>query len=138
MDANFLIDPNEIVWEFVRSSGPGGQNVNKVATAVQLRFHVDNSESLSDAVKSRLKKTAGTRMNRQGELVINARRYRTQLKNRDDAMQRLTGLIQKAMEIPKVRRTTRPGRAVIEKRTHAKKRHSEKKRLRRTVQNDTN
>ena len=102
------IDENEIQLDFIRSSGPGGQNVNKVASAVQLRFDVRNSPSLEPEVKERLIKLAGSRMTDDGVLIIEAKRYRTQEQNRFDAIQRLVTLIQKALVKPKIRRATRP------------------------------
>ncbi len=124
------IDEGEIEFDFVRSSGPGGQNVNKVATAAQLRFNVAATQSLSDEVKQRLAKLAGRRMTDDGVLIIDARRYRTQSKNRDDAMDRFTELIRTAAVRPKVRRPTRPTRASKERRLKGKKQRSETKRLR--------
>jgi ribosome-associated protein len=102
------IDESEVHEEFVRSSGPGGQNVNKVATAVQLRFNVQNSPSLPDDVRDRLIKLAGKRMTASGELIISARRLRTQARNRQDALNRLVGLIHRATLKPKPRRKRKP------------------------------
>jgi ribosome-associated protein len=103
------IDESEIQFDFIRASGPGGQNVNKVASAVQLRFNVLNSPSLQPDVKERLVKLAGRKMTADGILIIAARRYRTQEQNRFDATQRLANLIQKALVKPKIRRLTHPG-----------------------------
>jgi ribosome-associated protein len=103
------IDESEIQFDFIRASGPGGQNVNKVASAVQLRFNVLNSPSLQPDVKERLLKLAGRKMTADGILIIQARRYRTQEQNRFDATQRLANLIQKALVKPKIRRLTHPG-----------------------------
>lgn len=103
------IDESEIQFDFIRASGPGGQNVNKVASAVQLRFNVLNSPSLQPDVKERLVKLAGRKMTADGILIIQARRYRTQEQNRFDATQRLANLIQKALVKPKIRRLTHPG-----------------------------
>ena len=103
------IDESEIQFYFIRASGPGGQNVNKVASAVQLRFNVLNSPSLQPDVKARLVKLAGSKMTADGILIIQARRYRTQEQNRFDATQRLANLIQKALVKPKIRRLTHPG-----------------------------
>jgi ribosome-associated protein len=124
------IDEEEIREVFIRASGPGGQNVNKVSTAVQLRFDVANSPSLPDAVKARLRHLAGSRMTESGELIIEARRFRTQLRNRQDALERLVALIRKAAERPKPRRRTKPTRASKERRIDAKKRRGETKRRR--------
>jgi len=102
------INEDEICEEFICSSGPGGQNVNKVATAVQLRFNVTESVSLPDAVRQRLICLAGKQITQDGVLIIHAQRFRTQDGNRQDAMQRLIHLIQKATEKPKIRYKTKP------------------------------
>jgi ribosome-associated protein len=128
---NLSIPETELEESFVRSSGPGGQNVNKVATAVQLRFDVLNSPSLSGEVKQRLTRLAGSRMTDEGVLVIEARRYRSQEKNRADARERLALLIRQALRKPIPRKTTRPGRAVRQRRLDTKKKHGELKRSRR-------
>lgn len=130
------IDEKEIKENFVRSSGPGGQNVNKVATAVQLRFHVLNSPSLPEEVKLRLIKLAGRRITGDGELVIVARRYRTQEKNRSDALERLVELIREAARRPARRKKTKPSFAAKQKRLAAKKRRSELKKQRRMTRFD--
>jgi ribosome-associated protein len=127
------IDERELHLEFVRASGPGGQKVNKVATAVQLRFDVINSPSLPDNVRTRLIRIAGKRMTEEGVLVIEAKRYRTQDRNRKDAIDRLISLIQKAALQPKPRRKTKPTRASIERRLENKRRRSETKRRRREL-----
>lgn len=124
------IDENELEISFVRSDGPGGQNVNKVATAVQIRFNVWQSESLPEEVKVRLVKIAGKRMTQDGILVIEARRYRTQERNRKDGIARMNLLVQKALQIPKVRKQTKPSATSINKRLVAKKQHGEIKRSR--------
>ena len=124
------ISEAEIKEEFVHSSGPGGQNVNKVATAVQLRFDVGNSPSLSDEIRGRLIRLAGRRITADGILIIEAKRLRTQSGNRRDAMERLIDLIRRAARPPRVRRKTRPTRASKERRLEAKRRRSRAKSLR--------
>ena len=126
------LDENEIEEVFVRSAGPGGQNVNKVASAVQLRFDAVNSRSLPPEVRERLIRLAGKRMTESGELIINARRFRTQGRNRQDAMDRLKALIRKASEKPRPRRKTRPTAASKQRRLDEKRRHSRAKRTRRS------
>src|ERR1700730_4018958 len=107
VNAQISIDEREIEESFVRASGPGGQNVNKLATAVQLRSDVRRSPSLPAEVSARLERLAGTRMTRDGVLVIIAQRHRTQLRNRQDALDRLVELISRAAVAPRVRRPTR-------------------------------
>jgi ribosome-associated protein len=127
------IPDDELTVTFIRASGPGGQNVNKVATAVQMRFDVFRSPSLTEEVKLRLVKLAGNKMTHDGVLVIEAKRYRAQEKNRSDAEQRLSALIQKALVRPKRRRPTHPTFASQVRRVESKKRKGEIKRLRRST-----
>jgi ribosome-associated protein len=124
------LNEDEFQIDFIRASGPGGQNVNKVSTAAQLRFDVRNSASLEPDVKERLIKLGGSRVTVDGILIIEAKRYRTQEQNRFDAVQRLVTLVQKALEKPKTRRKTRPTLASKQRRLEAKRQRGEKKRLR--------
>ena len=136
VSSNVKIDESEIQYEFIRASGPGGQNVNKVASSVQLRFDIRNSTSLESEVKERLIKLAGSRVTDDGILVIEAKRYRSQEQNRFDAIQRLIMLIQKALERPKVRRATRPSLTAKAARVGDKKKRGEIKKTRRFNQED--
>ena len=129
--ADINIDDSELSEQFVRSSGPGGQNVNKVSSAVQLRFNVVASHALTDDVRQRLIKLAGNRMTATGELVIAAQRFRNQAQNRTDARERLAALIRAALHPPKQRRKTRPTAASKRRRLETKKRRSEIKQTRR-------
>jgi ribosome-associated protein len=135
INSTLFIPNNELTFEFIRASGPGGQNVNKVATAVQLRFDIRCSPSLAEDVKARLVKLAGSKMTQDGVLVIEAKRYRTQEQNRLDAEQRLKALIQKALIKPKKRRATRPSASARAKRVEAKKQRGEIKRIRQSRPN---
>lgn len=125
------INENEIQLDFIRASGPGGQHVNKAATAVQLHFDVASSPSLPDDVRQRLTRLAGSRISEDGVLVINARRFRSQERNRQDAVDRLVELIQQAAEKPKHRHKTKPSTASKKRRLEAKRRRGQTKRLRR-------
>ena len=127
------IDESEIHYEFIRASGPGGQNVNKVSTAVQLRFHVGTSPSLPDDVRERLIHLAGRRITEDGILIIDARRFRTQDRNRQDGINRLVGLIRKATQRPKRRLKTSPTLASKMRLIEVKRRRSETKHMRRPV-----
>ena len=132
----FTIQENELIFSFVRSSGPGGQNVNKVATAAQLRFNVRNSPSLTVEVKEQLTKMAGTRITQEGILVIEAKRYRTQEQNRADALLRLAVLLEKATHRPKVRHPTRPSLSARVKRVESKKKRGAVKKQRQPSDED--
>jgi ribosome-associated protein len=125
--STIAIEESELEERFVRSSGPGGQNVNKVATAVQLSFNPWSSPGLDDGIRERLRAIAGKRMTADGILVIDARRYRTQADNRQDARDRLIALLQAAAVPPRRRRKTRPSAAALERRLTSKRRRSETK-----------
>lgn len=133
---NIFVPERELEFHFVRSSGPGGQNVNKVATAVQLRFDAAHSPSLPQDIRERLMALAGKRLNDAGVIIIDARRFRTQERNRRDAVDRLAELLRRAAARPKPRRKTVPGRAAVEHRLAEKRSRSDAKRSRRRVNQD--
>jgi ribosome-associated protein len=128
---DIAIDENELHFDFVRAAGPGGQNVNRVATAVQLRFDVRESPSLPEDVRARLMRQASNRINNDGILIINARRFRTQTRNRQDALDRLVKLIQEATRNPKSRKKMTPSRSARKRRLQDKRHRAQVKRFRR-------
>jgi len=130
VNAQIELDEREIQEDFVRASGPGGQNVNKVSTAVQLRFDVARSPSLPDPVRARLIALAGRRVTQDGVLILSAERFRSQRRNRYDALERLIELIREACEVDKPRRPTRPTLASRKRRLDSKQRRGETKKLR--------
>ena len=128
---DITLHENELTWRFIRASGPGGQNVNKVSSAVQLRFDVQGSASLPEAARARLLRLARNRINSEGVLVIEARRFRTQERNREDARARLAALIGRAAQAPKPRVATRPTAASKRRRAEDKRRRARLKQARR-------
>lgn len=130
INSNLIINEKELKFSFIRAPGPGGQNVNKVATAVQLRFNVTHSVSLPEAVRERLSALIAKKLTQSGDLIIKATRYRTQERNKQDALERLRELIQRAMIVPKKRKKTKPTKSSVEKRLTTKKLHSKSKALR--------
>ncbi len=127
IDDNLRLDESEISESFIRASGPGGQNVNKVASAVQLRFDLRHSPSLPEAVRGRAERLAGQRLTQDGVLVITAQRFRSQERNRADALERLVALLRRAATPPKPRRPTRPSAASREEGLAAKARRPRRK-----------
>lgn len=127
---------NELQWRFIRASGPGGQNVNKLATAAQLRFDAANSPSLPEPVRARLIRLAGRRATAEGVLIIVARRHRTQGRNREEAVERLRALIRKAVEQPTPRKKTRPTLASRRRRLESKRRRADIKQTRNSPQDE--
>ena len=131
INCHLFLDDSEIEESFIRASGPGGQNVNKVSSAVQIRFDLSGSRSLPEDVRERLARLAGRRLTRDGVIVIIAQRYRTQERNRQDALDRLIALIRQAAAQPAPRRPTKPSRAAKERRLEAKARRAATKEQRR-------
>jgi ribosome-associated protein len=132
INRHLFLDDSEVEESFIRASGPGGQNVNKVSSAVQLRFDLSHSRSLPDEVRERLARLAGRRLTRDDVIVITAQRYRTQERNRQDALDRLVALIRRAAVPPTRRRPTKPSAAARERRLEAKARRAAVKEQRRT------
>jgi ribosome-associated protein len=136
INPNLVIPDSDLSFAFIRASGPGGQNVNKVSSAVQLRFDMAGTTALSDAVKSRLRALAGRRVTDDGAILITARNQRSQDHNRREALERLADLISKALIVPKTRKATRPTRASKERRLESKTRQQQTKKARRSVRWD--
>jgi len=131
--AHISLNEDELQFSFIRASGPGGQNVNKVATAAQLRFDAAHSPNLPDEVRQRLLLLAGSKATNEGEIIIKATRHRTQERNKQDAITQLKDLILRATTRPKKRKKTRPTRSSVQKRLDTKKLHSRKKALRGSI-----
>ena len=136
INPNLVIPDSDLSFAFIRASGPGGQNVNKVSSAVQLRFDMAGTTALSDAVKSRLRALAGRRVTDDGAILITARNQRSQDHNRREALERLADLISKALVVPKTRKATKPTRASKERRLESKTRQQQTKKARRSVRWD--
>ena len=130
---SIYINESELKESFIRSSGPGGQHVNKVATAVQLRFNAKTSGNISKEVYNRLRTIAGSKLTEDGNLIIVSQVHRSQIQNRQVALDKLISLLQQAAKKPKRRKKTRPSRASVEKRLRNKRLQSEKKRSRRNI-----
>ncbi len=130
------IDEKEIQESFVRASGPGGQNVNKVSTAVQLKFDIRNSPSLPPDVKQRLIYLAGKRLSSSGVIILTSQKFRTQEKNRQDALTRLIALIRQATKKPKARKKTKPSAAAKQERMDEKRRRSDVKKTRKPIKGE--
>lgn len=136
VSSRVVIPARELSWTAVRSGGPGGQNVNKVASKVELRFALATSGALTDSVKARVRALAGHRVDTNGELLITSQKTRDQSRNLEDAREKLRELIARALEVPKPRRATRPSRGSVERRLKEKKVQSSKKRDRRFRDHD--
>jgi len=131
------LNENELQFSFVRASGPGGQNVNKVSTVAQLQFDLRNNKSLPSEVKERLQKLVGKKLNNDGTIIIDARRFRSQERNKQDAINRLVALIKKSVEKPKPRKKTKPTKAAKLKRLDSKRKKSNLKKNRTAMKRES-